>query len=67
MISIATLFVNLLGLYFILGFLFAIAFQISGARKVDAGVEGTSFWFKLLIFPGCIAFWPALLIKWIKA
>ena len=65
--SVASLFVNLLGVYFGIGLLFAIVFQFGGAKRIDTGVEGTSIWFKLLIFPGTIAFWPALLRKWIKA
>ena len=67
MIKLAIIFVNLLGLYFALGLLFAIAFQLRGLHKVDAGTAETSIWFKILIFPGTIAFWPVLLSKWIKA
>ena len=54
----------LLGIYLIIGFVFAIFFVWKGAAKMDHNVVDTSIWFRLLIFPGSIAFWPILLKKW---
>ena len=56
----------ILGCYLIIGLLFAIAFLWKGISKVDEGAIGTGLGFKLLILPGTVAFWPALLKKWMK-
>ena len=63
---IAILFVNLLGLYFVLGILSTFFLRIKVLQKIDSGLEGASFWLKLLTLPGRIAFWPALLQQWLK-
>ena len=67
MTTIATILVNLAGLYLVIGLIFAIWFVIKGARTVDPAVEGTSIVFKLLIIPGSILLWPVLMRKWNKA
>lgn len=64
---VAIVFVNLLGLYLLIGLLSTFFLRIKQLKIIDTGLEGTSFWFKLLTLPGRIAFWPALLRKWIKA
>ena len=53
--------------YLMLGTLFAFAFLTKGIKTVDHSAQGASLGFKLLIAPGCIALWPVLLSKWIKA
>ena len=65
--SLVHVFVALFGLYFLLGILFSLAFLWKGIDKVDEGAVGTSRWFKFIIWPGIVAFWPALLSKWIKS
>ncbi|MCH2082699.1 MAG: hypothetical protein MK226_09930 [Saprospiraceae bacterium] len=62
----ATILVNALLFYLAIGVLFAIAFVIVGVGKIDDGALGAPWFFRLLIFPGAIAFWPYLLSKWIK-
>ena len=62
----ATILVNALLFYLAIGVLFAIAFVIIGVGKIDDGALGAPWFFRLLIFPGAIAFWPYLLSKWIK-
>jgi hypothetical protein len=51
--------------YAALGFLFALVFVSSGVTRVDPGTRGSSFAFRLLIIPGCTAFWPMLLWRWV--
>ena len=50
-----------LGIYALLGMLFAIAFVAVGVRRIDSGAEGSGVGFRLVSFPGAIAFWPLLL------
>jgi hypothetical protein len=54
-------------LYVSAGIVFAIAFVIRGAQVIDEGAKGGSIGFRMMIFPGCIIFWPVLLRKWKKA
>ena len=63
---IAILFVNLLGLYVLIGVLSTFFLRIKVLKKIDTGLEGASFWLKLLTLPGRIAFWPALLQQWLR-
>ena len=62
----AILFVYALGLYAAFGFLFSIAFVAVGISRVDPQATGAGIFFRLLIFPGCVAFWPALLRRWLS-
>ena len=56
----------LLGIYLLVGLIFAIPFVLCGAKVIDpAAVEGSKG-FKLLIIPGVALFWPLLLKRWIK-
>ena len=64
---LATIFVNALLLYLAIGFLFAIPFIIRGIAKIDDGADGAPWFFRVLIFPGVMAFWPYLLRKWLKS
>ncbi len=61
----ATLLLILLGVYAGLGCIFALAFVTAGVQKVDATAHGASVAFRLLIFPGVVAFWPVLARRWI--
>ena len=47
------------------GVVFAVAFVAVGVKRVDAQAVGTSLGFRLLIFPGCVAFWPMFLRRWL--
>jgi len=53
--------------YLLAGFVFALAFVMKGAEKLDETAHGVSFMFRLFIFPGSVLLWPLLLIKWLKA
>jgi membrane protein implicated in regulation of membrane protease activity len=61
---IAAGFLILLGLYLACGILFAMAFALSGVKRVDAHAAQGSWGFRLLIIPGAMAFWPLLLRRW---
>lgn len=62
---IAILFVDAFYLYALLGVVFALAFVTIGVKRIDSQANGSSAAFRLLIFPGSVAFWPLLLRRWI--
>ena len=59
--------VLLLGIYAAAGLLFAAAFLWKGIARVDAAAHQTGLAFRLLILPGCAAFWPLLLRRWVQS
>ena len=63
---IAAAFLILLGLYLAGGISFAIPFVFVGVKKIDPHAAHGSWGFRLLIFPGTLAFWPLLLRRWLK-
>jgi hypothetical protein len=63
---IAVLLVDALLLYMTLGVVFAVAFVCAGVRRIDSQAVGTGAGFRILIFPGSVAFWPLLLRRWTK-
>lgn len=65
--SIAKYFVFAAYAYALVGAVFALAFVWRGVVKVDTQAKNTGLWFRALIFPGCIAFWPLLLKRWLRA
>lgn len=58
---------SLAGLYLLFGILFSIFFLMKGIQKIDEGAADTNRWFRAIILPGVIIFWPTLLNKWLKA
>ena len=54
------------GVYLICGFLVAAPFVWLGVKKIDPHAAQGSWGFRLLIFPGTMAFWPLLLWRWLK-
>jgi hypothetical protein len=56
----------IVAVYLFLGVLFVIPFLMKGLSKVDEGANGSTIGFKIIIIPGVIVFWPALLSKWVK-
>ena len=54
-----------LQLYAAVGLLFALIFVFVGVGKIDPAAPGSSWGFRLMIVPGCVAFWPLLLARWI--
>ncbi|MEM1206172.1 MAG: hypothetical protein AAGN66_23275 [Acidobacteriota bacterium] len=65
-ITVATWLVNLFLIYAAVGAVFAVAFAIRGAGRVDPVARGGTWGFRLLILPGAAALWPLLLRRWLK-
>ena len=63
---IAVLFVDALSLYAALGVVLAVVFVCVGVKRFDAQAVGTGLGFRVLIFPGSVAFWPLLLRRWAR-
>ena len=53
--------------YLLLGLIFGLFFVFSGVQQMDEAAQGSSWGFRLLIFPGAVALWIFLLPKWIKS
>lgn len=64
--NIISIIVNITGSYLALGVLFSVVFMWKGLEKVDESAKGSSWFFKVLIFPGMVAFWVLFLNKWLK-
>lgn len=65
--SFISIFLLILGVYLLIGFIFSIAFLFKGLVKVDPVAKGSNFFFKLLLIPGICFFWIILLPKWLKS
>jgi hypothetical protein len=63
-IAAATWLVRLAAAYLLAGLFFAAAFVLRGAQRVDPLAEKASWGFRVVIFPGAVAFWPLLLRRW---
>jgi len=63
---IAKVFVDVLAIYATLGVLFALAFVTTGISRVDSEAKGSAWGFRVIIFPGVVAFWPLLLSRWVR-
>lgn len=64
-VEIASWLVMFVGIYVLIGILFAPFFVIKGVGAIDAvAVRGTRL-FRLFIVPGVIAFWPYLAKRWL--
>lgn len=63
---IAAMFLIALGIYLACGFVFAIAFALVGAKRIDPHAAAGTRSFRLLIIPGVMAFWPVLLKRWMS-
>ena len=64
--TIATWLVMVLGIYAGLGLLFAVAFVLRGAARIDPQADGGSWGFHLAILPGVAALWPILARRWAR-
>ena len=62
-----TIILTIVLMYIISGILFSLIFIWKGLTKVDHGTKESGKLFKVLIFPGLVAFWPLFLMKWRKA
>jgi hypothetical protein len=64
--TIVSVFLIAVAVYLLAGVVFTIFFQAKGLSKIDEGVHGSSWGFRIIIIPGCIVFWVVLLRKWMK-
>jgi hypothetical protein len=49
----------------VVGVVFAAVFVIAGVHRIDPAARGASVGFRVLIVPGCVAFWPLLARRWL--
>lgn len=57
----------LVGLYLVIGVVFAVAFAWRGASAIDVAAAGSTWGFRIIIMPGAAALWPWLLRRWISS
>ena len=61
----ANLLVTGLGLYALIGAVFALYFVSLGVARIDPAARTMPLQARLLIFPGVLALWPLMLVKFI--
>ena len=59
--------ITALGIYGAAGVVFALPFVLKGAGAIDPAAKGGAWGFRLLTFPGVVALWPLMLVKWRRA
>ena len=64
---VARVIVDILGVYAAVGAVFAVAFALAGAARVDPAAKGAPWTFRVLILPGAAALWPLLALRWVRA
>jgi len=57
---------NALTAYVAVGVLFAVPFVAFGVGRVDPTAASGTWGFRLAIFPGSVALWPVLLVRWVR-
>jgi hypothetical protein len=62
---LANTLVTLLGIYVLLGILFAVPFILRGVNRIDPLAGKSTVGFRLLVFPGSVALWPLLAKRWL--
>jgi len=65
-ITLANLLTTTLGLYVLVGTVFAIPFVLRGVNRIDPAAREGSWGFRLIIFPGVVALWPLLALRWLR-
>lgn len=63
MILLIDILLGFMALYLIAGLLFSIYFYVKGSSQIDEGTKDTPWHFKLIILPGVVLLWVALLTK----
>lgn len=64
---LAQVIVALAGAYVAAGLVFAAAFVVWGAARVDPVARNATRGFRAVILPGATALWPLLAVKWIRS
>ena len=65
--QLAGLIVGVAGIYAAIGIVFAIPFVLRGAGRIDPNAVHGSRGFRVLIFPGSVALWPLLALRWLRS
>ena len=63
----AAVILALAGLYTVAGIVFAVAFVIRGASRIDPATRGAGVLVRAMWLPGAAALWPVLVKKWISS
>lgn len=53
--------------YLALGVIFSVPFLTKWIHTLDEGTHDSGLAFKMIIFPGCVVFWPVLLRKYVQS
>ncbi|MEM7363914.1 MAG: hypothetical protein AAF525_07800 [Pseudomonadota bacterium] len=57
---------SLLGLYMVVGVLFALAFVVMGIGRVDTDARRSGIIFRVMMVPGATLLWPILITRWLR-
>ena len=49
-----------------IGVLFAVPFVVRGVGRIDPAAREGTIGFRIIVFPGVVAFWPLLLRRWMS-
>lgn len=66
MLTIISVFLAALAIYFALGLLYGLYFILSGATKIDPLLKNSKKGIRLQLLPGIIATWPFFIKKGFK-
>ena len=55
-----------LGAYLAIGAGIALLFLIFGVGRLDEAAKGTSIFFRVTIFFGCVLLWPYIVLRWLS-
>ena len=58
--------VTLAAIYVACGIVFALVFLAVGIGRLDPAADGSGYGFRALIFPGTVALWPMLALRWAR-
>lgn len=64
---VAELIANAVAVYAAAGIVFACAFAMRGAGRIDSAASKSGRSFRAIILPGAAALWPFLLYRWMRA
>ena len=64
--AIVTTVFKVLAAYLVIGLVFSIYFLTRGITQVDKASKGSSWFTRLLFFPGVVVFWPLFLDRTLK-
>jgi hypothetical protein len=67
MVAFASLLTIALGLYVLVGLLFAVPFVLRGVHRIDPVARESTLGFRLIILPGAVALWPLLAVRWSRS